>query len=220
MRILLLESSPGVGAETALDLAGSGHVVLRCHTPGEGAFPCVGLNSPGSCPLEGHAAADVAITVRAPDDTAPTSREIGVTCALRQGVPVVVEQDADDDPFAGWTLRVGASGPVAACELALRAAQTQEVEPLRAEVVRILSVAGVPDAIVDVHLERSDGRAHVFVTVHGESPIGLDVIAVRVHARYSESSRASASDAVDISVRSIDGTHELRAEELSDHLAE
>ena len=90
MRTLLIESSPGVGAEAAAALADAGHPVLRCHEQGQPTFPCGDLAEPGSCPLHGPGAVDVVLSVRHPDDPEPTAAEAGVTCALRAGVPVVV----------------------------------------------------------------------------------------------------------------------------------
>src|SRR2546426_12358714 len=61
------------GAE-ALDDAG--HRVLRCHEPGQPAFPCNALREGGTCPLD--VGFDVVVTVRARPMAKPVDAEFGV----------------------------------------------------------------------------------------------------------------------------------------------
>jgi len=65
--------------QAASSLATAGHRILRCHEPGEPAFPCNALIPGRTCPLdEGF---DVAVTVRARPLPHPTQSEFGVVCA-------------------------------------------------------------------------------------------------------------------------------------------
>lgn len=123
--VLLIESSPGVGAADADRLESAGHRVHRCyphHAADGGHVPlrerslCVGVTE-GTCPLEGGV--DVALLVRDRVATRPLVGEAGVSCALRAGVPVV--EDGPDllDPYRPWvTGRVGDGDVVASCEQA------------------------------------------------------------------------------------------------------
>src|SRR5205085_9298435 len=72
--------------------------VLRCHDPGDPAFPCNAFVPVRSCPLD--AGFDVAVTARARSSPKPESGEIGVICALRTGHPLVVAGVVADHPFA------------------------------------------------------------------------------------------------------------------------
>jgi hypothetical protein len=98
MRILLTESDRGAADTAATTLEHAGHQVVRCSHPDEAAFPCRGLHA-GDCPLDDQV--DVALAVRAEDRPSPTEREAGITCALRQRIPLVVA-GRGDDPFATW----------------------------------------------------------------------------------------------------------------------
>ena len=50
LNIMVLESDRGAADEAARDLTEAGHVVLRCHEPGEPAFPCRGIARPVRVP--------------------------------------------------------------------------------------------------------------------------------------------------------------------------
>lgn len=199
MRTLLLESSSGAGAGAAAALSAAGHQVTRCHEPDAPPFPCVELSSPGSCPLHGSTAADVALVVRAPSDTLPTAGESGIGCAIRAGIPVVMLAGSSSNPFEGWTVPVEVDDPVAACEAALRAGQDEVAEPLKAEVVRFLAAAGAPADGVEVQVSRDGDRAHVVVTLPSGVTIDPEAVAPRVHARYREG--RSLAQVVEISVQ-------------------
>lgn len=102
--------------QSATELEAGGCTVLRCHEPGEPAFPCNALIQGRTCPLD--VGFDVVVTVRARALSEPTAAETGVVCALHQGVPLVVAGVASERPFGPWAaLAVEQGGDVVtACE--------------------------------------------------------------------------------------------------------
>src|SRR4051794_1117808 len=116
--VLAMGTDDWATEQVATALVRAGHTVLRCHEPGESAFPCNALIEGRRCPLdEGF---DVAVTTRARSLPGPTSGEFGVVCALRQGVPLVVAGVPGVAPFQMWTsVAVEPGGDVvSACEKA------------------------------------------------------------------------------------------------------
>ena len=117
--------------QSATELEAEGCRVLRCHEPGDPAFPCNALLEGRTCPLdEGF---DVVVTVRARPLPEPSRAEMGVVCALHAGKPLVVAGVASERPFGPWaSLTVEQGGDVAtACEKvvaeeAVGAARTEE----------------------------------------------------------------------------------------------
>lgn len=183
MRTLLIEAVPNTGNATAATLAGAGHDVLRCHPHDGPSFPCSGLSGEG-CPLDDHSGVDVVVAVRAEAGPEPTVDESGVTCALRQGVPVVVVGDPAADPFHEWVSEIAADDDiVGACERAIVASHERRAEPLRDEVVRLLEAEGLDGSGADVRVARTGDRAHVTITPATPVPVRLvGTLATRVHA--------------------------------------
>jgi len=102
-----------------------GATVLRCHEPGEPAFPCNAFIPGRVCPLtQGF---DVAVTARARSSRSTEPGEVGAVCALRTGHPLVVAGVTASNPFASVAVtEVGEAGDlVTAC----RAAVGTEVAP-------------------------------------------------------------------------------------------
>lgn len=203
MRTLLIESSPGVGAAAAEQLTRAGAEVVRCHEPSSPAFPCREIAVAGSCPLSGSARPDVVLAVRAPADPVITGEEAGVSCALRHGVPVVVDHDpvAGANPFGDLVAEVAGGELVATCEAAIEAGRDRSAAPLVAEVVRLLKASGAGDAAVEVAVFRSGAICRIEVTVPAEAPPADDAIAVRVHGRYRQLERDGAAEQVEVRVR-------------------
>ena len=97
--------------QSATELEAGGCRVLRCHEPGEPAFPCNALVQGRVCPLD--VGFDVVVTVRARPLSEPCQAELGVICALHQGVPLVVAGVASERPFGPWaSLAVEQGGDV------------------------------------------------------------------------------------------------------------
>jgi hypothetical protein len=130
MRVLVLESHPGVASEAIGELTAAGHTIARCDSA-DHRFPCRGLSVGGHCPLDEHV--DVAVLVQ---ELGTDHVEHGAVCAARSRVPVLRV-----DPFAvgrpsvtTWTTAVGPD-LVPECERAARdgAAHTAAVVERLAE---------------------------------------------------------------------------------------
>lgn len=105
LQVLLLESHAHEGAAASAQLEAAGHSVLRCHPVDGPSFPCVGTTDHERCPLRGQV--DVALDVRRPGTTEPTSLEEGVGCSIRAGIPVVETGGTRPSPLSPWTLPAG-----------------------------------------------------------------------------------------------------------------
>ena len=161
LNVLLLESHHGEGTRSAHALEHAGHRVHRCHDRRRPDFPCVGLSG-GDCPLDGPI--DVALAVRQRATPRPTPLEDGVTCALRAGIPLVVDGRALLDPFADLAAtHVEVEGDVVGtCERTV----AEALDPLAGAVhdtfAPLLASRGLAADSLDVRLEPGDG----VLTVH------------------------------------------------------
>lgn len=119
MRTLLLHDIT-IDQPVADVLSRAGHDVVRCSEPGQPAFPCSGAD--GSCPLDGSV--DVAVVVHDRPSAELAVGEIGVVCALRDGIPVVLAGNHSQSAFASRCDAVAADTQdvPAACERAVAAA--------------------------------------------------------------------------------------------------
>lgn len=96
-RILAVGTDDWAIEQSAATLTQAGHVVLRCHEPGEAPFPCNALRPGRSCPLD--AGVDAVVTSRARPTDQPAIGETGVTCALHAGLPLIVTGISRRSPF-------------------------------------------------------------------------------------------------------------------------
>jgi len=120
--------------QAAEALAGAGGRVLRCHEPGEPAFPCNALIEGRTCPMD--IGFDVVATVRARAASTPAQAEFGVVCGVRAGVPLVVAGLAPERPYGPWaTAIVGQDGDLAEACREVAAAKV-EISPRESEGVR------------------------------------------------------------------------------------
>jgi len=115
-RVLVVGTDDWAIEQSAAALAEAGFGVLRCHEPGEPDFPCNALIAGRTCPLD--VGFDVVATVRARPLDSMAPGELGVVCALRQGIPLVAAGVAPDRPFGPWaSVTVEQGGElVGACE--------------------------------------------------------------------------------------------------------
>lgn len=94
--------------QAAADLEAGGCAVLRCHEPGQPAFPCNALVEGRTCPLD--AGFDVVADMRARASGGLTQSEFGVVCALHHGKPLVLAGIAPDVPLGPWAAMTVAHG--------------------------------------------------------------------------------------------------------------
>ena len=86
MKLLLVESTPGIATNIRAELERADHLVATCYDA-DGDSPCIGVAHPARCPfVRGHV--DLALVVRRAGE--PDSLlEMGAVCAQRHRRPVV-----------------------------------------------------------------------------------------------------------------------------------
>ena len=201
MRVMLLETDRHAADDATRRLEAAGHEIVRCHGPGEPAWPCAALRHDRRCPLDDGV--DVALTVRAHPYPRPAATEDGVTCALRHHVPLVVAGTSALDPFDEFvTVDAHGRDVVAACEEAVARPLAPHSEAATAEVRRILareSVRAPGDDEAAAVATRHGGRVRVVVRVPGDIDRRLaDVLAVRVEGAVRAVDRYATG--IDVSV--------------------
>jgi hypothetical protein len=122
--------------QSATELEAGGCLVLRCHEPGEPAFPCNALIEGRTCPLD--VGFDVVVAVRARPLSTPSQAELGVVCALHAGAPLVVAGVGSDRLFGPWAAATVEQGGdvLTACEMVTGVATVEDHEARPEEPVR------------------------------------------------------------------------------------
>ncbi|HEY2428701.1 MAG TPA: hypothetical protein VGI06_07215, partial [Acidimicrobiales bacterium] len=100
LSVLVVGTDDWAIEQGAGSLVAAGHQPLRCHEPGEPAFPCNALIAGRTCPLD--TGFDVVVTVRGRPAAQPAPAEFGVVCAVRTGHPLVVAGLTTGNPFGPW----------------------------------------------------------------------------------------------------------------------
>ena len=114
--VLVVENHRHAADEAVDALRAAGHRVHRCFSPDGPGFPCTAVAEPGTCPID-HGI-DAALVIRDRVEPRPTRYEVGVSCAIRAGIPVAEQGSEALDPFEPWvTVRVD-DDVVAGVELA------------------------------------------------------------------------------------------------------
>jgi hypothetical protein len=98
--------------QAAGSLSAAGVEVLRCHEPGEPAFPCNAFIPGRRCPLSDGF--DVVLTARARPSRTTEPGELGIICGLRADRPLVVAGVNAHNPFSQVATTVVAEGGDAA----------------------------------------------------------------------------------------------------------
>ena len=197
---VLVIGSDQIATEVAQEqLEQRGHIVHRCHIPGQPGFPCLGVADSSACPLV--QGIDVALLVRRGVSSKTHVEEDGARCAVRSGVPLVEDGTEVLDPFEPWVVeRVGADDDLSVvCE---RAADQRFalLRMLIRERIAKLAVAAGTTAIDTACLISSNG-GDVAIDLH--LPVALDrnqqqALAVRVLDAVHASGRTYAQ--VDVNV--------------------
>lgn len=187
MRTLLIESLPGCGRSVEDRLHQAGHDVVRCRPPSQPLFPCSALTT--GCPLEDRDGVDAAVVVRTPTEPDQTVSEMGVTCALRVRVPVIVVGPKPLDPFADFVHHSDEHDVLNAYAEAVDTNREEIVAPLRAEARRLVARHGGDDSLVDVAIEHEVDRTRIAITLPPDVEDLEQTLATYVHARYRPPAR-------------------------------
>ena len=166
MHVLVVESDRSAADRAVTDLQAAGHQVVRCHETDLPAFPCNALCDKGTCPIETDHGVDVVLDYRARPYPKPTAFEDGVSCSLRQYIPLVVAGTSSLNPFDKWTTAIADDDDIVqACELAATRPVERLAAPARAEVRRRLQhqpdVAEWADVVVHRSNRQLDAVIHV-----------------------------------------------------------
>ena len=166
-RVLLLSSDDEPLSSIEHELTAAGYDVRRCHEAGGQAFPCQGLAG-GTCPLEAEGGVDVAVDVRQHPWPHPTLREVGVICALRADVPLLVigRHAHPFEPWATATLEQ-ADGIAARCEQAIDSA-LERARVAVVDAVRAVFANHGFEGSFAVDVQRRLGR--LYVTIAADVP--------------------------------------------------
>jgi hypothetical protein len=154
MRILLTESVAGDAAALEIAAEDRGVEVVRCQPADGPVTPCVGFLGDAPCPLDRHV--DAVVGVRRSDDRELSGPELGLACALRAGVPIIV---VGDNPLGTAAVPAAADDAI---DVALGIAERDTGRPTAAEVARqvkkVLLELGARQSVTWVgYADRSDG---------------------------------------------------------------
>ena len=131
-RVLVVGTDDWAIEHAAAELEAGGCGVLRCHEPGQPAFPCNALVAGRVCPLD--AGFDVVADVRGQAAGGLLQSEFGVICALHHGIPLVLAGVTPERPLGPWATRTVEHGGslVEACGAAADDHGSQGQQGLRA----------------------------------------------------------------------------------------
>jgi hypothetical protein len=126
---------------------------------------------------------------------------MGLTCALRSNVPVVVIGDGID-PYGSLVTRSPEGDVLDACAAAIDAAQEALVAPLRDEARRLVAAVGGEADLVDVRIERTESRDRIEIALPPGAEAVEDVVAVRLYDLYRPHAQRS-SRSVDFEINHL-----------------
>ena len=180
VRVLLTETDRRAADHLAGAFERGGHEVLRCRAADDPSFPCRGVVAQEQCPLESDV--DVAVAYRAHPYPKPTTREDGISCAIRHEIPVVVAGQTGLNPFAEWTKATAPElDAVESAVWAARAPLTRLTEVATAEARRVVRSHGFESSDAEATVFREDGRLVVDLWVSAElSRQESGAVAVRI----------------------------------------
>lgn len=170
MKVLIVESEPGVAEGTEAVLSEAGHEIVRCHVPRWQAVPCVGVD--GVCPIA--AGVDVAVLARNRASSEPSVLEDGIRCAIRERVPIVEVGPAGVNPYAEWTTaRIGPQELDRLVDVASEAASkpNSELTAIGTEALRnTLESAGESPDNAEALVHRTANGSNVIIHVGDDVP--------------------------------------------------
>ncbi|MEZ5169299.1 MAG: hypothetical protein R3A49_00960 [Acidimicrobiia bacterium] len=201
--VLVIEADPGAASQVSEELVAAGHRVVRCHDSDREEFPCSALATGSSCPLDGGGV-DLVLDVRSHPRSRPTVTETGVTCALRDRLPLVVAGRPAFNPFEAHAVAVvDSTDPVEivrACEETAASPLTSHSE-VGTEVARsAVSELGLAPGATEAVVTRHHGTLRVALSIPGALPES-ELAAVSSHV--VQAIRAFDSRSVGVDVRVI-----------------
>ena len=134
MRIAMIQSDPRAGARAQALLEDAGHEVLHCTDPAGYPFPCHGVTG-DSCPLDAGAVVAVSAPGSVPPE--PQAGNVGLICAMRRYLPVLVAAPEEVVWPGAWPGLVAAGDLVASVERAASALLPVHTEDVLDEVRRL-----------------------------------------------------------------------------------
>jgi hypothetical protein len=167
MRVLMIESSQGLGGQVADRLEARGHEVVTCFET-TASVPCRGVDDAAACPLEGQGV-DAAVVVRDPTLARPSLHEMGAVCALRHRVPLVEADSAGDSPYAGYARRADWD-LTRSVEEAAKAQREEHAAAVHRTIMGLPAFAAVAPDDVGVTVERDMGRVRVALQLPADLP--------------------------------------------------
>lgn len=204
--VLVVEADPGAASMVSTELVDAGHRVVRCHEPGADAFPCVGLAEGGACPLDGGEV-DVVLDVRGLPRSKPAVTETGVTCSLRDRLPLVVAGTPALNPFAPHaTTTMQSTDPseiVDALEQAARAPMEAHGAAGTDAVRSAISALGVDPGESRVEVQRRHGVLLMTAFVPGAVP-EKEIAALASHVVQAVRELDSRAAGADVTVERLD----------------
>ena len=164
MRVLVLESHPGVARDAEVALVQSGHSIVRCDTA-DRRYPCRGLAAGGECPLDEHV--DVAVLAQ---ELGTDHLEHGALCAARARVPIVelgTPPPTQQQPLPMWT-HSSVDDLVPACEQAAHDGRAHaEAVVGRLLETGVLWPEEIARGVVDIAVERDGNRLLMTIQLSG-----------------------------------------------------
>lgn len=178
MRLLLIESTPGLATAIERELVADGHDVVTCNDDHGG--PCRGTEHHHDCPMEQHI--DMAIVTREPGSVR-TLNEMGSVCATLHRVPLV---EVDPHDVADDLPSVRVVKAVATCRV-----EAGYAKAIRHELAHLA-------AIVDVR--RDVDRIHVSIQVPASQASAVKLASVADRARHAVREHDQYVGVIDVAV--------------------
>jgi hypothetical protein len=182
MKLLLVESEPGLATAIEDRLSAGGHDVVSCADDLGG--PCRGVADHAECPLHEHV--DLTILARRPNDDRSLG-EMGAVCSDQHRVPVVEVDPDDPAPVL--------DGLDATVALARRRVEAEDAAAARRELQR----AGV-DADVRIEVRRTAARVEAVAHLPARWATSTQRAALADRVRHALRTRDPFVRVIDVSV--------------------
>lgn len=183
MKLLLIESRPGVATDLRCELEHAGHDVSSCYDADTNS-PCRGVHEPSSCPLESRHV-DLAVVAR-PRGEPDSLFEMGAVCAERHRSPVI---------------HVDPTIPPRDVDTIVRRAAAAGKDRIEAAYSAVVRAALSSKPVTTVETSREPARVQVTLSVDSSDP--------HIRARLADNARAAVRafdpfvSVIDVAVRDL-----------------